>query len=197
MLRYILAVAAGWAVCLTPHSGLSLAADADPAKKIVLIAGKKSHGPVGNGIHDYPWSVKLLKVMLDNSNVAEHVRVEYHLDGWVEDESTLDDADAIMVISDGRDGDAYEEAPQFASEEHRTAIAKQIARGSGFLTFHFSTFAPDQYADDILSWSGGYFDWETDGKKQWYSAIKTLDAEVQLGNARASGAARHRAVPDA
>jgi len=35
-------------------------------KKIVLIAGKKSHGPEGNGIHDYPWSVKLLKVMLDN-----------------------------------------------------------------------------------------------------------------------------------
>ena len=154
---------------------------AESAKKIVLIAGKKSHGPVGNGIHDYPWSVKLLKVMLDNSNVADRVRVEYHLDGWVEDESTLDDADAIMVISDGRDGDAYAEAPQFATEEHRTAIAKQIARGSGFLTFHFSTFAPDEYAEDILSWSGGYFDWETDGKKQWYSAIKTLDAEVELG----------------
>src|ERR1700679_315637 len=74
------------------------------AKKIVLIAGKKSHGPVGNGIHDYPWSVKLIKVMLDNSNVAEHVRVEYHLDGWPRDEKTLDDANAIMVISDGRDG---------------------------------------------------------------------------------------------
>ena len=86
MLRYILAVAAGWAVCLTPHSGLSLAADAGPAKKIVLIAGKKSHGPEGNGIHDYPWSVKLLKVMLDNSNVADKVRVEYHLDGWPENE---------------------------------------------------------------------------------------------------------------
>src|SRR5579863_10043279 len=68
-------------------------------KKIVLIAGKKSHGPVGNGIHDYPWSVKLIKVMLDNSNVAGQVRVEYHLNGWPRDEKTLADADAIMVIS--------------------------------------------------------------------------------------------------
>ena len=154
-----------------------------PTKKIVLIAGEKSHGPVGNGIHDYPWSVRLLKVMLDNSIVADQVCAEFHLDGWPEDERTLDDADAIMVISDGRDGDAYAEAPHFRTEAHRRKIAQQISRGCGFLTFHFSTFAPDLFAEDILKWSGGYFDWETDGKKQWYSAIKTLDAEIQLGAA--------------
>ncbi|RYD39584.1 MAG: hypothetical protein EOP83_36565, partial [Verrucomicrobiaceae bacterium] len=79
-------------------------------KKIVLIAGKKSHGPEGNGIHDYPWSVRLLKVMLANSNVREEVNVETHFDGWPKDPSTLDTADTIMVISDGRDGDKYEEA---------------------------------------------------------------------------------------
>jgi len=32
---------------------------AESVKKIVLIAGQKSHGPEGNRIHDYPWSVKL------------------------------------------------------------------------------------------------------------------------------------------
>jgi putative heme-binding domain-containing protein len=148
------------------------------AKKIVLIAGKKSHGPVGNGIHDYPWSVKLIKVMLDNSNVAEHVRVEYHLDGWPHDEKTLDDADAIMVISDGRDGNLFEEAPHFSTAAHRRVIARQMRRGCGFLTFHFSTFAPDAFAKDILDWSGGYFDWETSGQRKWYSAITTAQADV-------------------
>ncbi len=59
------------------------------------------------------------------------------------------------------------------------AVQKQIDRGCGFLTFHFSTFAPDKYAEQILSWSGGYFDWETDGKRQWYSNIQTLDAAVE------------------
>ncbi|HVW02769.1 MAG TPA: ThuA domain-containing protein, partial [Planctomycetaceae bacterium] len=168
-------------LCLACADSFAQAEEVRP-RKIVLIAGKKSHGPVGNGIHDYPWSVNLLKVMLDNSNIADRVRVECHFEGWPEDAKTLDDADTIMVISDGRDGDQYEEAPPFQSEEKLQAIEKQIRRGCGFVTFHFSTFAPDKYADRILNWTGGYFDWETDGKRQWYSAITTKDAEVQLGS---------------
>lgn len=150
----------------------------DEPRKVVLIAGPKSHGPVGNGMHDYPWSVKLLKVMLDNSNVREQLRVEYHLDGFPKDITTLDDADTIMVISDGRDGDKFEEAPHFNSEVNLKAVQKQIDRGCGFLTFHFSTFAPDEYAKQICEWSGGYFDWETDGERKWFSAIKTQETDV-------------------
>ena len=45
------------------------------------------------------------------------------------------------------------------------------------------TFAPDEYAPEILDWSGGYFDWETEGKRQWYSAIQTLDTDVVLPTA--------------
>ncbi len=164
-------------------SSMSLASaqeSTDGPKKIVLIAGPKSHGPVGNGLHDYPWSVKLLKVLLDNSNVREQVRVEYHLDGWPADSATLEDADAVMVISDGRDGDKFVEAPHFESDEHRALMQRQIDRGCGFLTFHFSTFAPDEYAAQILDWSGGYFDWETDGKREWYSAIQTIEGDVEL-----------------
>ena len=148
--------------------------------KIVLIAGPKSHGPVGNGIHDYPWSVKLLKVMLDNSNIRDKVQVEYHLEGWPENPETLNDADTIMVISDGRDGEKFAEAPHFANAARLKQIQQQIDRGCGFLTFHFSTFAPDQYAKQIQNWSGGYFDWEENGKRNWYSAIKTLKAAVTL-----------------
>ncbi len=158
--------------------GTAAAADRVPTKNIALIAGKKSHGPEGNGIHDYGWSVKLLKVMLDNSNVRERVRVEYHLDGWPADARTLDDADAIMVISDGRDGPLYEEAPHFKTQAQAEAVARQVKRGCGFLTFHFSTFAPDARAAEILDWSGGYFDWETNGRRDWYSAITVKDAEV-------------------
>ncbi len=155
-------------------------AEEGPPRKIVLIAGPKSHGPVGNGIHDYPWSVKLLKVMLDNSNVAGRVAVEYHLDGWPKDDRTLDSADTIMVISDGRDGDLYEEMPPLQSPERVARIQKQIDRGCGFLTFHFSTFAPDQYAPQVLDWTGAYFDWEENGQKKWYSAIQTQETKVEL-----------------
>lgn len=169
---------------LASADDVSLAkAHKDSRKKIVLIAGPKSHGPVGNGIHDYPWSVKLLKVMLDNSNIKDQVRVEYHLGGWPENPGTLNDADTIMVISDGRDGEKFAEAPHFANQEHLQQVQRQIDRGCGFLTFHFSTFAPDRFAKQIQDWSGGYFDWEENGVRNWYSAIKTIKAPVQLPHA--------------
>lgn len=177
-LRKILCAFGAVATLLVSHPA-TVAADA-PAKKIVIIAGPKSHGPEGNRIHDYPWSTKLLKVMLDNSNVAGQVAVEMHFDGWPQDPETLNDADTIMVISDGRDGDKYSEAPHFASPENVALMKRQIQRGCGFVTFHFSTFAPDKYAQEILDWNGGYFDWEEGGERKWYSAIQTKDAQVDL-----------------
>lgn len=153
---------------------------ADAVRKIVLIAGPKSHGPVGNGIHDYGWSVKLLKVMLEQSNVKEQVKVEIHLDGWPKNERTLEDADTIMIVSDGRDGTLFAEAPFLASPARVQFVGKQMKRGCGFCTFHFSTFAPEKYRNDVLRWSGAYFQWEQDGKRRWYSAIKTAEAEVKV-----------------
>lgn len=163
--------------------GLTLVADGSATaakKKIVLIAGKKSHGPEGNRIHDYPWSVKLLKVLLDRSDVREQVQVETHFDGWPEDERTLDDADTIVVISDGRDGTIGEEPPHFNTAGRTAVIERQIKRGCGFVTFHFSTFAAEANRRQILEWSGGYFQWETGGLRKWYSAIKVLDAGLAL-----------------
>jgi type 1 glutamine amidotransferase len=153
---------------------------ADAPKNIVLIAGKKSHGPEGNRIHDYPWSVKLLKVMFEHSNLKGQVQVEFHRDGWPKDERSLETADSIVVISDGRDGDKYSESPYLESEERVAFVARQIKRGCGFVTLHFSTFAPDKYAHHVLNWTGGYFDWETDGKREWYSAITTLETNVAI-----------------
>ncbi len=161
---------------------LPLFAEAAKPKKIVILAGPKSHGPVGNGIHDYGWSARLIKVMLEHSNVKEKVRVEIHLSGWPRDERTLKDADTIMVISDGRDGDQFAEAPHLASPERVRFMERQIKRGCGFVTFHFSTFAPNEYSKQMLRWCGGFFQWETDGKRQWYSAITTKEAAVKIAS---------------
>lgn len=161
------------------------ASDAPPRTphKILLIAGPKSHGPVGNGVHDYPWSVRLLKVMLESSNVKDQVQVTYHLDGWPKDEHAFDGAASIVVISDGRDGDQYRDAPHLESSERVAAVDKLMRQGYGLVTIHFSNFAPDEHADKVLDWTGGFFDWETDGKRQWYSAITTLEANVEVADA--------------
>ncbi len=151
----------------------------DAKKKIILIAGKKSHGPGGNGQHDYNWSVRLLKVMLHHSNVKDKVAVSFFTDGWPADQSSLETADTIMIISDGRDGDAYSETLYLANDDRIAFMEKQMKRGCGLVTFHFSTFVTEKYRDYALRWNGGYFQWETDGKKNWYSAIKTLQAKVE------------------
>lgn len=148
-----------------------------PPKKIVLIAGKKSHGP---GVHEYEKSVKLLKVMLDNAANVSNVRTQIHFDGWPEDPRTLDDADTIMTISDGQDGDKFSPVP-WMTPERMQVIERHMQRGCGFVTFHFSTFTPDVYGPQILEWGGGYFDWQNDrGEHEWYSAIRTLEADVQV-----------------
>jgi type 1 glutamine amidotransferase len=161
-----------------------LATDAVPSapavRKVVLIAGPKSHGPVGNGQHDYPWSAKLLKVLLDRSNIHGQVHATFVLEGWPQDERVLDDADTVMIISDGRDSDAFKEAPHLATPEHLAATERLMQRGCGLITFHFSTFASEEFHAPVLDWSGGYFQWETEGKRQWYSALTTLDAAVAL-----------------
>ncbi len=154
------------------------------AKKIVLIAGKKSHGPEGNRIHDYPWSVKLLKVLLEQSDVREKVSVETYFDGWPKNEKPIEDADTVFILSDGRDGNLFSEAPHLENAERISFMERLMKRGCGFGVIHFSTFAPEVYRDQILRWSGGYFQWETDGERKWYSAIKVLDTELSLPSPR-------------
>src|SRR5262249_11543197 len=111
---------------------------------------------------------------------AQDVRVEAHLGGWPRDPATLNDADAVLVISDGRDGTLYEEAPHLATLERVRAFDAVMKRGCGLMTFHFSTFAPEKYRPEVLRWNGGYFQWEQDGKRAWYSAIRTVEADVAV-----------------
>src|SRR5215218_223746 len=150
----------------------SLADEPARPRKIVLIAGKKSHGP---GAHDYERTMRLFKVMLDNSNVADRVRVEVHENGWPADEETLDDADTIVFNSDGRDGDKFSDVP-FVLGERMKVIQKRIDRGCGFMTMHFSTFVTDEQGKSVLQWNGGYFDWQDDaGKANWFSKISQIE----------------------
>ena len=155
---------------------------AEDRKNIVLIAGKKSHGPVGNRIHDYGWSVKLIRTMLENSGIASKISVHDFYDGWPEDQKALESADTIMIISDGGNGKNGQEALHIENQERVRFVQKQMERGCGLMTFHYSTFAPDSVADKVLTWNGGYFDWQDNGVRKWYSAIKTVKAKVDLSS---------------
>lgn len=175
-MRLILSLMLGMVI-----QGLLIACTAGPEnedpKKIVILAGEKSHPAT---MHEYLKNARLIRVMLENAADIGPLNTEIHDHGWPEDPATLDNADLILTISDGRDGPNGLGVP-FMTDERMAIIEKQIERGCGFMTFHYSTFAPDRYGEEMLEWSGGYFDWQNDaGEREWYSAIKFLEVEVEL-----------------
>lgn len=158
--------------CLT-YTCIAHPENAGVKKRVAILAGAKSHGPAA---HEYIKSARLIKAMLEQ-NGPKGIQVDVYQD-WPEDPTVLDKADLIMTISDGRDGHLFKEA-SFLLPERVPIIEKQMKRGCGLVTFHFSTFAPDIYGEKVLEWNGGYFDWEDEkGERNWYSNILNLDTDV-------------------
>ncbi|MGN6492271.1 MAG: ThuA domain-containing protein [Agriterribacter sp.] len=166
--KYLLTFLVSW-LCLAVSGHTNGYAPA----KVVILAGAKSHPA---GFHEYIKSSRLLKAMLEK-HAPRKLVVDIFYD-WPTDSTALDNANVIVCISDGRDGHLFKDA-SFLVPERVPIIEKQMKRGCGLVTFHFSTFAPDAYGDHVLQWAGGYFDWQDDkGDRNWYSNIVNLNTQV-------------------
>jgi type 1 glutamine amidotransferase len=124
---------------------------ADGHRRIVLIAGSKTHGP---GEHEYLKTIRLFKVLLDRAPSLKGAETLTVYDGWPTDESILDTADTIVYISDG-----MQWLPWTWTPEHIAAIQKQMDRGCGFMTLHFADYVPYKFSKYALEWNGGYVDY--------------------------------------
>ncbi|HZO83911.1 MAG TPA: ThuA domain-containing protein [Verrucomicrobiae bacterium] len=142
-------------------------------KKIVLIAGPITGHP--KDTHEYEKNVTLLKHLLDQE--SGKFIVEAHYRGWPTNAATLNDADSIFFTSDGTDRTETNH-PLYVGD-HLKVIETQMKRGCGLIFFHWSTFHPKRYHDQITEWVGGYFDYESGPPpRNWYSAIQTWNAEA-------------------
>ncbi|MVN91807.1 ThuA domain-containing protein [Mucilaginibacter aquatilis] len=147
-------------------------------KNIVLIAGTKSHDP---GEHEYEKTVKLIKVMLDRSNV-KGINTSFYLNGWPPADSLLNKADLILFVTDGADGINFKESP-FLTGSRMAVLQRQVNRGCGIALLHFSTFADYEHGQKLLEWTGGYYDWQdSTGAKRHYSDLKVANAQVTLAS---------------
>src|SRR5687768_4161271 len=160
----IAAVSAGFALVACSD------AQADDAKprKIVLIAGPITGHP--KHTHEYEKSVILLKHLLDRSALASKLRVEAHFRGWPMQPETLDDADTIVMISDGGDRNDADH-PLYVGDRLET-VGRQMRRGCGFVQIHWTTFHPSRVHEQITEWAGGYFDYQSGPPPRgWHSKI--------------------------
>ena len=134
---------------------------ANPPKggRIVLIAGKKSHGP---GEHEYEKGCRLLKHCLDTaSNVTHDTEVIVVTDGWPKDPGLLTGASTILLFCDGSDRDAANHP--LLHGDRLAQMQHLMDKGVGLVVLHYALFVPsNRGGEQYLDWLGGYFDYDTD-----------------------------------
>ena len=125
---------------------LATTAFANP--KILLIAGPKSHAP---GAHEHPAGCELLAKHLNTCGLPLDVEVSQ---GWPADPAKVENADTLVIYSDGLDG--------HAAAGHIPALRKRYDAGKGLVLLHFALEPKNEPMGKFFEQAiGGYFevDW--------------------------------------
>jgi type 1 glutamine amidotransferase len=138
------------------------AADEKKVKKIVLIAGRRSHG---YGAHEHKAGCLLLAKALNESGLA--VKAVVVTGGWPKDMSVLKDADAIVIYADGGGGHPF--------NRHIDEIDKLMKKGVGLVCLHYGVEVPKgKSGNAFLNWTGGYFETDWSVNPHWTANYKKL-----------------------
>lgn len=122
------------------------AANSKETKKVVLIAGRPSHG---YGAHEHKAGCMLLADAINNSGLS--IEAEVVTGGWPKDESILDDADSIVIYADGGGGHPF--------NQHLDKLDSLMKKGTGLVCIHYGVEVPKGPSGDaFLEWTGGYFE---------------------------------------
>lgn len=139
----------------------SVTAAAD--KKILLIAGKQSHGP---GDHEFRAGCLLLKQCLDQ---VPGIVSEVHSNGWPADLTAFDGADAVLIYADGGGGHP-------AIQADRMKFIDALAdRGVGIGCAHYGVEVPKGDPGAALQkWIGGYYEHLYSCNPMWSPEFKSF-----------------------
>ena len=153
----------GYSLCFVfGFANLSQAADPTAPKKIVFVAGGRSHD---FGSHEHYAGCRILADTVKKTVPA--AQVEVLRNGWPADDSALDTADAIVIYSDGGGGH-----PSLA---HLDRINKQMDRGAGLVCIHYAVEVPkDKGGPEFLKWLGGYFETHWSVNPHWSAKFDKL-----------------------
>lgn len=165
---------------------------AEAPKKVVMIAGKPSHGP---GEHEFNAGTMLLAKCLTEN--APNVAVTVVKGGWPEDESVFDGAAALVFYMDGGGGHPI------AQKDHLAKIGALMDKGVGLMCMHYGVeVLANKGGQEFKKWIGGYYEtawscnpmWEPDYTKfpqhpiasgvkpfqikdEWYMTMRFRDNE--------------------
>lgn len=137
-------------------------ASSDQKKKIVLIAGTKSHG---YGSHEHKAGCLLLAAALNESGLP--IQAEVVTEGWPKDESVLDDADSIVIYADGGGRHPF--------NAHLDKLEALMDKGVGMVCIHYGVEVPKGPSGEaFLDWTGGYFETDWSVNPHWVAEYDKL-----------------------
>ncbi len=131
-------------------------------KKIVLVAGSKSHGP---GDHEFFAGTAVLVKLLKQTQGVWPVMVR---DGWPKNEKIFDGAAALVFYMDGRGGHPV------VQKDRLKLLQKHIDGGAGWVNLHYAVDYEPKHGETVVSWMGGYYDPRTSTNPHWDANIRTL-----------------------
>ena len=140
-------------------------------KKVVLIAGTKSHG---YGAHEHNAGMKLLAEALNSNNTGIHAIT--YLDGHPDDPTALDNADAVVIYADG--GIRH---PWLSKLRQIDAVSN---RRAGIGAIHFGVEVPaGEGGAHFIDWLGGYYEpwWSVNPHWEITDAILAEDHPITNG----------------
>ena len=131
-------------------------------KKIVLVAGSKSHG---KGDHEFFAGCAILMKMLKQTEGVFPVMAR---DGWPKNPKTFENAKAVIFYMDGGGGHPI------LHKEHKEVVEKLIDAKVGFVNLHYAVEYPKSQSDHVLKWLGGYYETGFSTNPHWDADFKKL-----------------------
>jgi len=135
----------------------------DPkATKIVLVAGRASHGP---GDHEFFAGCAILMKMLQQTPGVFPVMAR---DGWPKNPKTFENAKVVVFYMDGGGGHPI------LHKGHKDVVQKLIEDKVGFVNLHYAVEYPKSQSAHVLQWLGGYYETGFSTNPHWTAEFKTL-----------------------
>jgi len=132
-------------------------------KKIVYLAGSPSHPP---RMHEHNAGALLAKKLL-NTHHSDKVLVATYLNGWPNDKSAFQNADALVIQSDG--------GPKHPAYWHLRQIDYLREQGVGVGMIHYAVeMTPGETNDTLIAATGGAFEIHYSVNPHWDGEFATL-----------------------
>lgn len=150
------------------QSKVPLEVDTDDPKlaKIVLVAGRRSHGP---GDHEFFAGTAILMKMLQQTPGVFPVMAR---DGWPKNPKIFDNAKALFFYMDGGGGHPV------IQQGRMQLLQPYMDKGAGFVCAHYAVEYPGEknaeVKKNLLNWLGGYYETGWSINPHWDADIKEL-----------------------